>query len=114
MNIPTELLATKIEAIAELFEDTEFERFLTGLRASADRLRTLQRQLDALNEELAVQEAKMNVWLARQAQDQMELKELADKNIKMFKAVQNHQKECAKAGGGFRRDLELWTTINNL
>lgn len=114
MNIPTELLATKLETISELFEETEHARFLTGLRASADRLRTLQRQVDALNEELAIQQAKMNVWLARQAQDQIELNAAADKNIKMFKAVQDHQKECAKAGGGFKRDLKLWTTINNL
>jgi hypothetical protein len=114
MNIPTEKLATKLETISELFEETDQARFLMGLRASADRLRTLQRQLDIASEELAVQEAKMNLWLSRQAHEQMELQELSDKNAKMFQAVHLHQKECAKAGGGFKRDLDLWNTINNL
>lgn len=114
MNIPTEVLATKLETIAELFEETDLERFLMGLRASADRLRTLQRQLDLANEELVKQEAKINVWLSRRATDQMELKELADKTSKMLQAVDKHQKECARSGGGFKRDLDLWTTINNL
>ena len=45
-EISTEKLALRLEFLAEMWEESAHARFVSGLRASADRLRKLEAQLD--------------------------------------------------------------------
>jgi hypothetical protein len=46
-EMSTEMLATRLEFLAEIWEETANHRFVVGLRTAAERLRKLQSEVDS-------------------------------------------------------------------